>query len=504
MNLVNQILYPLITLFILLSILGYGLIFDSIFKSKIKILNLKNIVFIKGLIFSGSICILVNIFFPISNNISICIILFGIGIYFYYFLRDIDKKKEYFFLIYVIIFSFIYSFYAGVNDDFDYHIKIIDNFKNSNLFSINHESRISYNPHWLFLNSIFTLSYLSSSLFAVSSILYSILIYDLYRIFHKSFRKEFIYTGIISFLILVFFLSVLNKYKEIGTDVPGVIISFYIFIILVINIFDKKQEIKQEDFFTIILFSSFIFIIKITNTLIIFYLFLSLFYIHFSKIKIRFFLISIIIPSLWFSQNYIISGCLIWPIEFTCFKNNELAQIETNAIEAFAKGDINISTNILNSYDWINIWIKNHSTKMIETYLLYFLLMTIPIFYTYFLVVTKSINLQKNAFSIFKEINFLFLFLITILTNLIWFFNAPAYRFGIFYNLTLLILLLLPFWKIIFDINFEYLKKFCKFILVFSLLFFLFENTKKIFWYFERYDSWPPVENMRIIDRKKY
>ena len=97
MNLVNQILYPLITLFILLSILGYGLIFDSIFKSKIKILNLKNIVFIKGLIFSGSICILVNIFFPISNNISICIILFGIGIYFYYFLRDIDKKKEYFF-----------------------------------------------------------------------------------------------------------------------------------------------------------------------------------------------------------------------------------------------------------------------------------------------------------------------------------------------------------------------------------------------------------------------
>ena len=215
-------------------------------------------------------------------------------------------------------------------------------------------------------------------------------------------------------------------------------------------------------------------------------------------------MISIIIPSLWFFQNYIISGCLIWPIEFTCFKNNELAQIETNAIEAFAKGDINISTNILNSYDWINIWIKNHSTKMVETYLLYFLLMTIPIFYTYFLVVTKSINLQKNAFSIFKEINFLFLFLITILTNLIWFFNAPAYRFGIFYNLTLLILLLLPFWKIIFDINFEYLKKFCKFILVFSLLFFLFENTKKIFWYFERYDSWPPVENMRIIDRKKY
>ena len=143
MNLINQIFYPIIILFILLSILGYGFVFDTIFNSKVKILNLRNIIFVKGLIFCGSVCILINIFFPLTNGITIFLILLGIAIYFFYFLRDIDKKKEYFFLIFVIIATFIYSFYAGVNDDFDYHIKIIDNFKNSNLFAITHESRIN-------------------------------------------------------------------------------------------------------------------------------------------------------------------------------------------------------------------------------------------------------------------------------------------------------------------------------------------------------------------------
>ena len=504
MNLINQIFYPLIILFILLSILGYGFVFDTIFNSKVKILNLRNIIFVKGLIFCGSVCILINIFSPLTNGITIFLILLGIAIYFFYFLRDIDKKKEYFFLIFVIITSFIYSFYAGVNDDFDYHIKIIDNFKNSNLFAITHESRISYNPHWLFLNSIFTLNYLSSSLFAISAILYSILIYDFYKVFNETFKNKLAYTGIISFLTLVFFVTVLNKYKEIGTDIPGVIISFYILIILAINIFDKKQKLEQEDIFTIILFSSFIFIIKISNTLIIFYLIFTFFYIHFNKIKIKYFFAGIIIPCLWFFQNYIISGCLIWPIEFTCFKNNELAQIETKAIEAFAKGDINISNNILNSFGWISIWIKNHLTKMIETYLLYFIFMTIPIFYTYFLILTKKININQNAFLIFRNNNFLFLFFITILTNFVWFINAPAYRFGIFYNLTLIILLLVPFWKIVFEINYLYLKKFCKYMLILCLLFFLFENIKKINWYFKRYDTWPPIQNMELLDRKNH
>ena len=31
-----------------------------------------------------------------------------------------------------------------------------------------------------------------------------------------------------------------------------------------------------------------------------------------------------------------------------------------------------------------------------------------------------------------------------------------------------------------------------------------YENLKKIDWYFERYDLWPPIINEKILDRKQY
>ena len=45
-------------------------------------------------------------------------------------------------------------------------------------------------------------------------------------------------------------------------------------------------------------------------------------------------IISLLLPLLWFFQNYIISGCLIWPIEITCFANNDLALNEYYLIES--------------------------------------------------------------------------------------------------------------------------------------------------------------------------
>ena len=120
-------------------------------------------------------------------------------------------------------------------------------------------------------------------------------------------------------------------------------------LLIINNIFDEKKNISQQDIFTILLFSSFIFIIKITNSLIILFLIITIFQTEIKKLKIKYLIVPLILPILWFFQNYMISGCLIWPIEFSCFKNQDLAKIETDIIEAFAKGDINISVNILNN-----------------------------------------------------------------------------------------------------------------------------------------------------------
>ena len=96
----------------------------------------------------------------------------------------------------------------------------------------------------------------------------------------------------------------------------------------------------------------------------------------------------------------------------------------------------------------------------------------------------------------------MFFLLIIFLSNLIWFFNAPAFRFGLSYNLSLIIFLILPFWIYLFTDNFIFIKKFSKYLLFLIILIFISENIIKINWYINRYDVWPPIVNGELILRK--
>ena len=78
------------------------------------------------------------------------------------------------------------------------------------------------------------------------------------------------------------------------------------------------------------------------------------------------------IEYLWIFQNYNISGCLIWPIEITCFSNKDLAIKEFYLIESFAKGDINTQINT-DGFSWIFVWLTNHSKKLIGKFVKFFL-----------------------------------------------------------------------------------------------------------------------------------
>ena len=141
----NLIFYPFLIIAILSSIVGYGIAVNNIiFKDNID-LDLRNLIFIKGLLFSGIIFIFLNFFFPISDNISYLFIFGGCIIYFIYFIKNQYKEKEIVFILFVLILSFFYSFYAGVSDDYHYHYETIKNYKNKNLFEILHHKMISYN-----------------------------------------------------------------------------------------------------------------------------------------------------------------------------------------------------------------------------------------------------------------------------------------------------------------------------------------------------------------------
>ena len=120
--------------------------------------------------------------------------------------------------------------------------------------------------------------------------------------------------------------------------------------------------------------------------------------------------------------------------------------------------------------------------------------------YLFLKKVTKLIiNFLKN---IYFDNNYKFLLLLIFICNLIWFFFAPAYRFGIFYNLFIIIFLSLPLWLYMIKNNFQFILKYSRVILVIICIYFIFENIIKIDWYMKRYDIWPPIEQGKLLERK--
>ena len=237
---INACFYPLATTVILLSILGYGRVINNFFYKDLFNYQFRNLILFQGLIFTGLFSIIINIFFPLKDIYSISVIIIGLFLYLINFSK-INLKDEINFISIVVIFSSFLAIYAGVNDDFDYHLKIINNYKNYNLFEIIPGRQVSYNSFWLFLHSVFSINKYIASLFILGSLIFAITIYDLFFILKKSFKENEFIISAISFLILIFLLGVQNKLKDFGTDLPGAIISFYILLIIVNEFFYKKK-----------------------------------------------------------------------------------------------------------------------------------------------------------------------------------------------------------------------------------------------------------------------
>ena len=120
----------------------------------------------------------------------------------------------------------------------------------------------------------------------------------------------------------------------------------------------------------------------------------------------------------------------------------------------------------------------------------------------------KNEKIRKDFFIFYSKnlmkSNYLTLILVVTLFNIIWFFYAPAYRFGIFYNFCIISLLALPSWLNLLQNNFDFVFRYCKIVTCLVLIYFIFVNVNKINWYFERFEIWPPIKNGELISRKNF
>lgn len=486
----DTVFYFLFIFLSLISIIGYGVIVSKILKAREYQSFFLHYNFIYGIILIGFISLIFNFFFSFNDIYNIIILL--IGLVFFIIFNKHNNLQKFFFLT---LLTFSLTYFAGLNDDFDYHFKTILNFKNINLFEIEHDRRISYNSHLLFISSLFTFKNYINGFFILSALLYSVVVFDLFTLKKLGDENEKHIISFFSLFTIVFLIGVINKSKDFGTDIAGFLIS----IIVIINIlrfkFEKNKISSEKIILILLLLCNFAFMIKITNSLIYLYLFMFIFCIKFklkNLFKFKYF-ISFLPLLLWLLQNVIISGCIIWPITPLCIYQFGDSKNELYLIESFAKGDINTSMKI-NLLSWIPVWVSNHSSKILEIYgfFLFVFIFPIIIFHIKNKLVINFFQQYKNYYS---DTKILYFFGLTTICNLIWFFYAPAYRFGIFYNLLLLFFILLPFWKNLI-IKKDYYKLVSKYLIFIAISFFLFENITKVFEYQDRYgNSWPPIIN---------
>ena len=456
---------------------------------------------ILGFILISFISLTLNFFFPLNGLINTSILV--IGIFVLFIIKKVQFEKEE--IIFIAISAIITTgliLYSTVNrpDAGLYHLpftsmlnehKIV--FGSANIhFRFGHISIIQYvsaaNKNYLFENF--------GILIPLASIISFFVIFffnKIYFIFKSS--KEIDLSNIFSIFIVIFISYKINRYSSFGNDAVAHICFFY----LITRLLSKDNK----DLHIITLISVFIFLNKSTMIISLFIPFILFFkYFDYKNLKIFFSLPSFFLL-FWLAKNVIISGCLVYPIEKTCFTKlnwtdiNEV-KLESIQAEAWSKGfpdrkDITITAeNFKKNFVWFDSWFFGHGIKILKILIPYFLVSIIIFFF---------LGGNKNSILISKEkfiINILLL--LTFLGSILFFLKFPLFRYGYSYIISFFILIILYFKN---KYSLIRVKKISKLVFIICLCIF---SSKQFIRYFKNeniYNYWPEIQ-LLTNQKKKY
>ncbi len=486
-----------------------------IFKKKINKFNIYKDT-ILGFIFIGFISLLINFFFPINKTVSSVFFVFSLLLFFYFFFKFSKKKELILVILFLSITTFIIITYSNINrpDAGLYHLPFIKILNENKLiigltnlhFRFGHTSIIQYISA-IHVNHFFKAEFLNIPL----AILLSIYFLFLFKEFLNQSKTENEQNVITIFLILAFSIYSFNRFSGLGNDGPANIFFF----ILVIHLLKIKniKLIKKNDFYLIIFISLFLIMLKpimVFVLLIPFVLFLfnqnKYNLVKDEKIIFCFFFIL-----LWFLKNILTSGCIVFPINQTCFNNlqhsnPEIVSNTSNEAEAWAKGypDSKIKngyTEYNSKFNWLETWSNNHLNKIIEKILplIILILILLPKYFlnNYFF---KFYKYGKQ----FRDKKYLYLIYFLIFYNIIWFLKFPLYRFGMAFISSFIIV----FFVYIFINNKKpiYNKKILLVFLIIGFSIFYIKNINRII---NKLDQkyvnapWPAIYSMKINEKNK-
>ena len=324
--------------------------------------------------------------------------------------------------------------------------------------------------------------------------------------FYEKYKLEKnFYLKIFLFMALVLFFIEMNRVSEYGNDTGG-----HLFFILTIFFSLKillEKKLTPIAFKEICLLSLFTFFIK---PLLIFILFIPAWlyiknnlYKNFSFVP----LFSVLITFFWLSKNTLLTGCLIYPLNFTCIEKLSWYSSNSNFLisaknssqfsELHSKGWKNFDQNIRkfvnyenelekkenfkNSFKWVNSYIEggyyNNILKKVDYYIIFLALVFLILFY-----LSKKSRLRREKLfkkGDLKKINIL------LYLNLIFFFifiiKFPDGRYGLSYMFVVIYFIFIYiFCYLNFNLRFLKLVKILNFFLIILFTVFLLKNSMKI------------------------
>ncbi len=432
-------------------LISCGVIFIKFFFNK-KLINIDPwIAGIYGFITLGFFSLILNFFFPINKFIGSLFLLFSIVIFFFYFYNFKKKIELALIVVFVSFTTLVFITSANINrpDAGLYHLPFISILQDnkiilglSNLhYRLGHTSIFQYISA-IYSNYFFKIEFLNLPIAS----LFPLFIIFLFKKINEAFKTKNEIEIISIFFIIIFSFYSFNRYSNFGNDAPASIF-FFILIISILGIKDIKN-IESNKFYNIGIISIFLVTLK-PFMIIVLPLPILLLLMNKNKFEIlkhKNSLICLILICSWILKNYLISGCLIFPIKETCLNNlsyydGSVVDIASNEAEAWSKGFPD-SVKKMNfkeynsDFNWINTWFENHFSKVIEK------LLPLLIFISIFLIrniINRSFYKNLNFGNIFKNNTIILIIIFSFYCSIFWFLNFPVYRFGMSYLATLII-----------------------------------------------------------------
>jgi hypothetical protein len=444
--------------FLLIAFLN-GKIFINYFCKDIK--NLNNFEqSIVGLIVTGFLAQLINFFFPLNDLLVYLNLIIIFFYFFFYFKKEINLKFSLFYipiLIFCLTLASIYG--SSFSDDLNHyhHGSIVNSDTGNYIIGLNSlHSHYGFASIWLTLHSYLNFDYsrLQDIHILNAIILFLFLNFIFFEIINESKKKGTIYLPILLFF-LIFVLIKYTRLKEFGIDRSAFLIFFYIILFYIKHLIlddSKKQteQFKVSVLLLLFLLCTFLFFIKIIFLFSLILPITAFLLIKKKKLILSnplLYLLGAIYIS-YFTKNFLISGCLIYPIETLCFQHLPWYELEVVKnlkfnTEVFNKSFFQYSGTLtqdeyIKNFNWVASWLKRNTKELIEFIALLSLVFIITI-----LNFKKLDDTRNNN----PKIYFVTLKVIFIFSLLLIFLKTPVIRMSHHVFILFFIILFLTYFK---------------------------------------------------------